>query len=67
MTTKPPRPRRKGGPPTYTPDTRARRQRGQISVRLDPELADQIRAAAASHAGGLAGWIAQAAREALGL
>jgi hypothetical protein len=36
-------------------------------VRLDPELADQIRAAAASHAGGLAGWIAQAAREALGL
>lgn len=52
----------RGGQPTYTPEAKERRARGQLSIRVSPELADQIRTAAASHPGGVSGWLADAAR-----
>lgn len=59
------RPPGSGGPPIFTAETKARRAAGQLAIRIDPELAARIRAAAASHAGGVSGWLADAAREAL--
>lgn len=52
----------KGGPPTYTPEAAERRARGQLAIRIPPDLADQIRAAARDYPGGVSGWLADAAK-----
>ena len=56
---------RPGGTPTYGPETAARRRLGQLAIRIDPELAERIRAAARAHPAGVSGWLADAARLAL--
>jgi hypothetical protein len=49
---------RKGGRPTYTPETAQRRASGQIAVRIPPETAARLRERAAEHPGGLSGLVA---------
>lgn len=44
-------------PPTYTPQTAARRASGQIAIRIAPELADKARRLGAQHPGGVSGLI----------
>lgn len=39
-----------------------RREAAQLAIRVSPELAEAIRQAAASHPGGVSGWLADAAR-----
>lgn len=59
MTATPPRRPRRGGPPTYTPETSTARAEGKITTRLTPEEAAAWRAWAADHGGlaGLARWL----------
>lgn len=54
--------KKKPAPPTYSPEAAERRAAGQLAIRVSPELAEAIRRAAASHPGGVSGWLADAAR-----
>lgn len=51
--------RRKGGPPTYTEATAAKRKAGDIRLRLTPEQADKLRTLATGHPGGMSGLVAR--------
>lgn len=46
---------RKGGKPTYTPETAERRAAGRIELRLPPQLADMLRQRGAEHPRGVSG------------
>lgn len=59
---------RKGGKPTYSPETAARRRAGQITLGLSPERASALRSLGEHHAGGMTGvvsdWIDAQAQQA---
>lgn len=55
---KTPKPR-KGGPPTYTPETAQRRAQGEIKLRLAPEVAARLRELGAAHPGGVSGLVTE--------
>lgn len=49
---------RRGGPPTYTPETAERRASGEVKLRLSPEMAARLRQLGAQHPGGVSGLVA---------
>lgn len=49
--------RRKGGKPTYTPETAARRAAGRVQLGLTPERAAILRTLGQDHPGGVSGLV----------
>lgn len=62
------KPRRRGGKPTYSPETAAARKAGKITLGLSPERAAALRSLGEHHAGGMTGvvsdWIDASAQQA---
>jgi alkanesulfonate monooxygenase SsuD/methylene tetrahydromethanopterin reductase-like flavin-dependent oxidoreductase (luciferase family) len=56
--------KRRGGKPTYTPETAARRADGRVTLGLSPEDAAALRRRGAEHPGGMAGVVAEWLRRA---